>query len=269
MNSRISILLAAIGLILTSLNPSAHAFGGPPGGSFSNGSYFPNDGTFSAVVRGENLTGTVQFSTTAGSGPASSTTQSESLDLGFGASSTSSTTSSGTGGVGSTGIANIFYAGGKGKNNTVGIYQGNSQGSNNPQNSTLTVSFQTDMPGQGEQTITVSRAFTNTTTANGTTTNTTVTFPSKTLIYFDSFLLAGSVVCNTSNSFPNQKFQGFHKDGAILKYIEFPTTTAATPFFQTETLDISITGVRLSNTASSFATSEVTPPSFNEINILE
>lgn len=265
MSSRTSILLAAIGLILPSLNPSAHAFGGRPGGPFSNGSYFPNDGTFSAVVRGENLTGTVQFSTTSGSGPRDAETTS--LEGANNAGTLS--LSQGTGGVGSTGIANIFYAGGKGKNNTVGIYQGNSQGSNNPQNSTLTVSFQTDMPGQGEQTITVSRAFTNTTTANGTTSTETVTFPSKTLIYFDSFLLAGSVVCNTSNSFPNQKFRGFQKDGAILKYIEFPTTTAATPFFQTETLDISITGVRLSNTASSFATSEVTPPSFNEINILE
>ena len=44
--------------------PEAHAFGGAPGGPFSNGSYFPNDGTFSAIIRGTNLVGTAQFSTT-------------------------------------------------------------------------------------------------------------------------------------------------------------------------------------------------------------
>jgi hypothetical protein len=209
--------------------------------------------------------GTVQFSTTGGSGPSNESVTESSTDLSQ-LSVTDSTTTSQTGGLGSTGIATFFYAGG---NNTAGVYRGNSQGSYDPQNSTLAVSFQTDMPGQGQQTITINKTFTNTTTANGTTTNSTITIPSKTLIYFDSFLLAGSVICNTSNAFPNQKFQGFQRNGALLKYIEFPPTTGATPFFEAEPLDISITGVRLSNTASSFATSEVTPPSFNEISILQ
>ncbi|MFM8981986.1 MAG: hypothetical protein ACKOLA_03605, partial [Spartobacteria bacterium] len=77
----------------------AMAFGGRPGGPFSNGSYFPNDGTISAVVRGTNLTGTLQFCTTQGSGPTpSSVSQSGNTTI----------TTSGLGGVGSTGVATIY-----------------------------------------------------------------------------------------------------------------------------------------------------------------
>ena len=95
-----SLLLSAlaVGLVLCT-SSEVRAFGGPPGGPFSNGSYFPNDGTFSAVVRGENLTGTLQFSTTSGAGP-------EAVG--------------GTGGIGSTGVATIYFDG--------DTYQGNSQG---------------------------------------------------------------------------------------------------------------------------------------------
>jgi hypothetical protein len=263
MNSRTSILLAAIGLILPSLNPSAHAFGGPPGGPFSNGSYFANDGTFSAVLRGENLTGTVQFSTTSGSGPRDAETTS--LEGANNAGTLS--LSQGTGGVGSTGVSTIYYAGGRDESNIAGTYLGNAQGSYNPQASSLTVNFQADMPGLGNQTITVSKAFTDTTTENGTTTETTVTFPSKTILYFDSFYMTGSAKCKASNAFPNQKFQG---DGTVLiKYINFPATAGASPVFETKELGINVNGVRLSNTTSSFNTSEVTPPSFNEFSILE
>lgn len=109
-------------LVSLAFTPRAHGFGGPPGGPFSNGSYFPNEGTFSAVVRGENLTGTVQFSTTSGSGGATTTDA----------------------GPGSTGVSTIYFDG--------DTYMGNSQGAYNPQASTMNVNFQGAVQGQGEQT---------------------------------------------------------------------------------------------------------------------
>jgi hypothetical protein len=265
MNSRTSILLAAIGLILPSLNPSAHAFGGPPGGPFSNGSYFPNDGTFSAVLRGENLTGTVQFSTTVGSGPASSTTQSQSIDLAFGASATSSTTSSGTGGVGSTGVATIYYEGDS--------LRGNSQGSNNPANSSMTITFQAGAPGQGQQTIDVKTPVTvlvnlpiqgpDGNITGYVTSNQTSFENTRKFLYFDSLYLSGYANCNTSNAFPNQKFSGSGE--AEFQFLVF---TGNTPFLDAEKIPLKVTGVRLSNTASSFNTSTVQAPSVNEFTVL-
>jgi hypothetical protein len=56
------IIGSLVTLLHFSVSPEARAFGGPVGGPFTNGTYFPNDGTFTAVVR-RNLSGTVQFST--------------------------------------------------------------------------------------------------------------------------------------------------------------------------------------------------------------
>ena len=223
--------------------PEARAFGGAPGGPFSNGSYFPNDGTFSAVVRGENLSGTVQFSTTSGSGET---------------------------GVGSTGVSTIYYDG--------DTYFGNAQGAYNPQASTMAVTFQSDAQGQGEQEFEVSTIvdlgdlITTTTIVNpdGTVVTTdTVTpqreiTPQTSIIYFDSFYLNGFANCKTSNSFPNQKFSG--NGEAELQYLI--TNLGNTPIYDELTIPISVSGVRLSNTASTFNTSEVRPPSVNEVTIL-
>ena len=233
--------------------PEARAFGGAPGGPFSNGSYFPNDGTFSAVVRGENLSGIVQFSTTSGAG-------------------TSAVPGAGgaTGGSGSTGVATIYYDG--------DTYFGNSQGSYNPQASTMAVTFQADAQGQGEQEFEVSTIvdlgdlIETTTTVNpdGTVVTTeTVTpqreiTPQASIIYFDSIYLNGFANCKTSNSFPNQKFSG--NGEAEFQYLI--TNLGNAPIFDAVTIPISVSGVRLSNTASNFNTSEVRPPSVNEVTIL-
>jgi hypothetical protein len=250
--------------------PEARAFGGSPGGPFSNGSYFPNDGTFSAVVRGENLSGTVQFSTTAGAGASGSVSQSSSTTS-LGSLSVSNTTStSSTGGVGSTGVATIYYDG--------DTYFGNSQGSYNPQASTMAVTFQADAQGQGEQEFEVSTIvdlgdlITTTTIVNpdGTVVTTdTVTpqreiTPQTSIIYFDSFYLNGFANCKTSNAFPNQIFSG--KGEARLQYLIQSLGLAPIP--EAVTLPLSVSGVRLSNSASTFNTSEVRPPSVNEVTIL-
>jgi hypothetical protein len=218
--------------------PEARAFGGAPGGPFSNGSYFPNDGTFSAVVRGENLSGTVQYSTTSGSGET---------------------------GVGSTGVSTIFYDG--------DTYIGNSQGAYNPQASTMTVNFQADVEGQGQNTITVQTPVTTTETTNvinpltgqvtPVQTSQTQFVPTREILFFDALYLNGVAECKTSNAFPNQKFTGSGE--AEFQQLEFAGNT---PFLDAVRLPISVSGVRLSNTSSTFATAEVRPPSQNEFSLL-
>ena len=228
------------------------AFGGPPGGPFSNGSYFPNDGTFSAVVRGENLTGTLQFSTTEGAG-APVQLQIEDPDTG------STTLLDTASGQGSTGVATIYFDGDS--------FKGNSQGSLNSEASTMTINFQADIQGQGEQEILVQTPVTTfgTSTTNGTVTNTTSTTfqTTRQILYFDSLYLNGSAECQTSNAFPNQKFEG---DGeAEFQQLVF---TGNTPFLDAVSFPISVSGVRLSNTASSFNVSNVQAPSVNEFSVL-
>ena len=234
----------------------AIAFGGPPGGPFGNGSYFPNDGTFSAVVRGENLTGTLQFSTTSGSGPTPSS---------ISQSGNTTVTTSGLGGVGSTGVATIYFDG--------DTYEGNSQGSLNSQASTMTVNFQADVQQQGQNTIQVQTPVTTEVTTLVQDPITGVVTPVQTeqtefqvtreILYFDSLYLNGAANCKTSNAFPNQKFEGSGE--AEFQHLVF---TGDTPFLDAVTLPISITGVRLSNTAASFNVSDVQPPSVNEFSVL-
>lgn len=223
--------LAAI-LQLTSVT-EARAFGGAPGGPFSNGSYFPNDGTFSAVVRGENLSGTVQFSTSSASA--------------------------------STGVSTIYYDGDS--------YLGNSQGSYNPQSSTMSVNFQADVEGQGQNSIIVQKPVTTTETTNVINPLTGLVTPFQTFqtefvpyreyLFFDSLYLNGYADCKTSNAFPNQKFSG--SGAAEFQQLVF---VGNTPFIDAVSLPISVSGVRLSNTATTFATAEVRPPSQNEFSIL-
>lgn len=228
------LLLASLAAILqlTSVT-EARAFGGAPGGPFSNGSYFPNDGTFSAVVRGENLSGTVQFST-------SSATP-------------------------STGVSTIYYDGDS--------YIGNSQGSMNPQASTISVNFQADVEGQGQNNIVVQKPVTTSETTNVinpltgqvTPVQTTQTdfVPYREYFFFDSLYLNGYADCKTSNAFPNQKFSG--SGTAEFQQLVF---VGNTPFIDAVSLPISVSGVRLSNTSSTFTTAEVRPPSQNEFSVL-
>ena len=263
-----SLLIPAFILGISLAMPSqVRAFGGPPGGPYSNGSYFPNDGTFSAVVRGENLTGTLQFSTTEGSGPtggAVSTT--DKYDFGFGFGETSQTTTQeATGGIGSTGVATIFYDG-----NT---FTGNSQGSPNTVDSTMIVTFQAAIVGQGEQTIEVQTPVTTTETTNvinpltgqvtPVQTSQTEFVPTRKILYYDSLYLNGFAECRTSNKFPNQKFEGTGQ--AEFQKLNF---SGDTPFKEQDIFPVSVTGVRLSNASQAFNTQNIRTPSVNEFSVL-
>lgn len=234
-----------VAMLQLSSAPEARAFGGAPGGPFSNGSYFPNDGTFSAVVRGENLSGTIQFSTTSGPGKITELVE--------------------KGGAGSTGVSTIYYDG--------DTYLGNSQGAYNPQASTMTVNFQADVEGQGQNTITVQTPVTTTETTNVINPATGQVTPVQTsqtefvatreILFFDALYLNGVAECKTSNAFPNQKFSGSGE--AEFQQLEFAGNT---PFLDAVRLPISVSGVRLSNSSSTFATAEVRPPSQNEFSVL-
>jgi hypothetical protein len=172
---------------------------------------------------------------------------------------------SGLGGVGSTGVAVIYFDG--------DTYDGNSQGSLNAQASTMTVNFQANAPGQGEKTIKVKEGVTGqqalpTYGPEGNITgyisvNATSYLDTREIYYFDSLYLNGAANCKTSNSFPNQKFEGTGE--AELQLLVF---TGNTPFLDAVTLPVAITGVRLSNIATSFNVLPVRPPSVNEFSVL-
>lgn len=221
------------------------AFGGAPGGPFSNGSYFPADGTFSAVVRGENLSGVLQFSTTSGSGPVPESGQEvtgnfQPYDPAVDA----------VGGLGSTGVATIYYDG--------DTYAGNSQGASNPAASSMTINFQASLPGQQQQDVSVQQYVQDPGTGDYSVQTT------RRYLYLDSVYLNGFADCRTSNAFPNQKFSGTGE--AELQFLDF---SSGTPVMVAQSLPLSVSGVRLSNDATAFATRNVIPPSVNSLSVLQ
>jgi len=254
-------IASTISALLLATPSRVHAFGGPPGGPFGNGSNFPNDGTFSAVVRGTNLSGTLQFSTTASSGPAgtggtAAAGGANATAAGAGAAAGGGTTAAG--GVGSTGVANIYYSG--------STFTGNSQGTYNASDSGMEVTFQAEAAGQGSGEIVVLRRYVSTSTTNGTTTTTQETLPVSTLTYFDSKTLNGYANCKASNSFPNQKFKGTGE--VVVQELDFNAGNSDPEVVTSEPLEIAVTGVRLSNTASSFQSQTITAPSVVNTTIL-
>jgi len=205
--SRFALLatIAASPLFITDVQ----AFGGKPGGPFSNGTYFPTDGTFSAVLRAPDLVGTLQFSTSSSSA--------------------------------SSGIATIYNEG--------DTYIGNSSGFANPSSKEITVTFQAGSTGRGEHTYSYlsnlgERLF---------------------VEYFDRGYCNCIAICKTSNDFPNQKFSGSGK--VSFQKLEFngdePIYGANFPVLVKSSKNITVTGVRLTNSASEFSSSTVTPPSVN------
>jgi len=195
------------------------AFGGKPGGPFGNGSYFPNDGTFSAVLRAEDLIGTLQFSTSSS---------------------------------GSSGTAVVYDEGTQ--------YIGNSSGVLNPSSKEITIHFQASSVGQGQQSQTYSEI-----TQDVTPLTNSKTTKSSTYQYFDSSFCTGQATCKTKNDFPNQKFSGTGKTDFKKLVSE---GNANFPFVSdTSYKDVTISGVRLSNTATGFNSVNVRPPSVNVTSI--
>ena len=222
--------------------PQASAFGGAPGGPFSNGSYFPNDGTFSAVIRGTNLVGTAQFSTTS--------------------SSVASGAAAGTG-VGSTGVSVIYNEG--------QTYSGNSNGVYDPASEEMIVMFQGSFPGQGQD------SYVTAVTGNANDTEVKLfdsfyingsaicqvanDFPNQT------FKGEGQVNLNFLNfgtKIPELEGndQLLENSGGTLNNPTYSNVPGYNKYFK----KINVTGVRVSNNSSTFTTSTIVPPSVNYYN---
>ena len=248
-----------VAMLQFTLSPEARAFGGSIGGPSGNDSYFSNVGTFSAVIRGKNLVGTVQFSTTDNAG---SSVFSDGNDYYHSVASLSASAISTTGGIGSTGVSVIYNEG--------QTYRGNSNGLYDPSANEMTVMFQGSFPGQGEENF-------KTIIESGSPNPISVK-------YFDAFYINGAAICTVINDYPNQTFKGegqaninfFNFDGAIpLLQGNDQTLTetggsASNPTYSHRVgynkyfKPINVTGVRVSNTASTFATATIVPPSFNK-----
>ena len=248
-----------VAMLQFTLSPEARAFGGSIGGPSGNDSYFSNVGTFSAVIRGKNLVGTVQFSTTDNAG---SSVVADENDYYHSVSALQASAISNTGGIGSTGVSVIYNEG--------QTYRGNSNGIYDPSANEMTVMFQGSFPGQGEENF-------KTIIESGSPNPISVK-------YFDAFYINGAAICTVINDYPNQTFKGegqaninfFNFDGDIpLLQGNDQTLTetggsASNPTYSHRVgynkyfKPINVTGVRVSNTASTFATATIVPPSFNK-----
>ena len=322
--------------ILTS--PVAMAFGGGNGNPFSNGTFFPADGTFQATIRGTNLSGVAVFSTSiegAGggmftvfangntyigntNGSISGDTIAASFEAslpGTGIGTSASTISSvfgktastfASGGTNTTGAqtnstgARTDSVASSGQTNTVGSkgavsrYDlaggGNSTLSafgpaivlltetagvgiaNGPGGITVTpITLTPPLTGlSSASTETVTGALTTTTVTGGTTTVTgaqdtitpDVTTDTYGLIntvanstYNDVLYASGAFTAKLSNSYPNQQFKG---SGTMT--FQNVDTSGAIPQLVSNTVAISVNGVRTSNTVGTYTPVNVEVP---------
>lgn len=243
--------------VLTS--PIAMAFGGGNGSPFSNGTFFPNEGTFQTTVRGLNLSGVATFST----GTSSSN-------------STSTSTSSGTftvvyQGLSYTGNVDASYDAAAAQ--IAATMEASVTGTGNgtlTTNSTQTLSSTYGVVGT--QTDVIELPSTSVTSFTGNITvvpggQTTVTSNilgwqdtiytyDTTTKYQDTYYVSGSFAAKLQNSYPNQIFKG--KGSMTFTSINF---TLSPPVLASATVAISVKGVRISDTVQSYADQTVQAPS--------
>ena len=196
-SAALATLIAAI--FTTDLHAGASNKNGNP---FGNGSFFSNTGTFSAVVRGSNLSGTVYFSTGTDSNSASTTS--------------------------SSGSSEIVYEG--------YTYTGNSQAAWNPSSSAISGQLNGGQLLSGTNSSSVISPLpptiiekvtntivtntsvdpftgaTNSTASNITTTNMIVIGSVGKNTFNDSLYMSGNFLGNVNNSYPNQTFSAYGTD---------------------------------------------------------
>ena len=284
MNFRQFPLIGAACLTLCAAIPSTlHAGASNKNGNpFGNGTFFSNSGTFSAVIRGENLSGTMLFST--------------------GVNDSGSATNGGAAmSPGTGGMTVIVFQG-----NT---YQGNAIGTWNPSSGNVSGQFwggqtlsgsnsstifpqlantngHTEINAKGEtytvydwpRVIQVQSnqlvTYTNTNTgapyySNVIITNTIAVEPVGTNYYQDSVYMNGSFQGTMQNSYPNQTFNasGNISQQQLLQTAQtnFSGNEGTTPQLYSPLLNIAITvsGVRISDTYTTFnSISNAVPYSF-------
>jgi len=245
--------IALAALIVSIFSTNLHAGASNKNGNpFGNGTFFSNTATFSAVVRGENLSGTVYFSTGV---------------------------STNTFDAGSQGSTVIVYEG-----NT---YNGNASGMWNPSSSVIsgqiwggqTLSgtnsttiypevYNTNFPYAILTTnqffvtnISIIGPITNITTVPATLTNTVYVEPVGNNSYNDSVYMNGSFYGNVQNSYPNQTFNA---SGTLLQTELIPQVagsgstnnegTVPVQLASPLSIAVSVQGVRISDEVTQFTT---------------
>jgi hypothetical protein len=245
----IALATLIVSIFATDLHAGASNKNGNP---FGNGTFFSNTATFSAVVRGENLSGTVYFSTGVGTN---------------------------TFDAGSQGSTVIVYEG-----NT---YNGNASGMWNPSSSVIsgqiwggqTLSgtnsttiypevYNTNFPYAILTTnqffvtnISIVGPITNITTVPATLTNTVYVEPVGNNSYNDSVYMNGSFYGNVQNSYPNQTFNA---SGTLLQTELIPQAagsgstnnegTVPVQLASPLSIAVSVQGVRISDEVTQFTT---------------
>lgn len=268
MNFRPFPLIGAACLTLLAANPaSLHAGASNKNGNpFGNGTFFSNTGTFSAVIRGENLSGTMLFSTGVNS-------------------TVNSNSSGGSAGQlpGSGGSTVIVFQGNTYQGNAAGMWNPSSgsvsgqfwggqtlSGSNNsvifPQATNNEIDIITGQPVwpkiiqvQSNQLV----SYTNTNTgqpyfSNLVVTNTIAIEPVGTNSYQDSVYMNGSFQGQMQNAYPNQTFtasgtavqQQLTQPGAVTDGSEGTVPVQYAPLLN---IPVTVQGVRISDTYSTYA----------------
>ncbi|MFZ0615318.1 MAG: hypothetical protein WAN16_02570 [Chthoniobacterales bacterium] len=257
MTPRCFVLSFFLLIALLACSPKTHAGASNKNGNpFGNGTFFQTTGTFSAVVRGPNLSGTTVFSTGV---------------------NTNSTNSS------SSGTTTISYLGSDGAR--AGIYIGNASGFWNPSSGSINGQLWGGLRLSGSNSTTIwpqiynTNIFpvpintlsntvttvtevdifgvTNSYVTNIVTTNTIYVMPYGSNSLNDTAYMSGNFSGNTANSYPNQTFTA---QGALVQQQLAPqvvdTAEGTVPVQMAPDLQIPITvqGMRVSDNYSSFNT---------------
>ncbi|MEI6377612.1 MAG: hypothetical protein WCO97_10505 [bacterium] len=208
------------------------------GNPFGNGTFFQTTGTFSAVVRGENLSGTMLFSTGVST-------------------NTAVTNSSGT--------TTISYLGSSDGSTRAGIYLGNAVGMWDPSSGAISGQLWGGLALSGVSNTTVWPEIYNqplfpspivTVSATGVT-NTIFVQPVGNNSFNDTASMSGNFSGSTQNKYPNQTFTA---QGTLIQQQLYPqvvdTAEGTVPVQMAADLQIPITvqGIRVSDSYSAFNT---------------
>lgn len=260
-------LAAALAILPVLTSPLALALGSGNGDPFSNGTFFPNEGTFQTTVRGLNLSGVATFSTGTSNSTSTSSTSGTFTVAYQGLSYTGNVDASvdSAGGTIAATMEASVSRGGNGTatdtvSSTYGVIGTTTHTSMSVTMQTTTTQVVTDntanVPPGGIVTTT-------------TTVNAPITLMSSTPVdvsgwtdtiatskYQDSLYTSGSFTAKLKNSYPNQIFKG--KGSMEFTSINFDLLP---PALVTTKVAISVKGSRTSDTVQSYTDQTVQAPS--------
>jgi hypothetical protein len=229
----------SLAVLLACMIPQVQAGASNKNGSpYGNGTFFQTTGTFSAVVRGENLSGTMLFSTGVST-------------------NTADTNSSGT--------TTISYLGSSDGFSRAGMYIGNATGMWDPSSGAISGQIWGGQNISGSNSVTVYPEMYNqplfpapiTTVSAAGVTNTIYVQPVGSNSFNNTAYMSGNFSGSTQNKYPNQTFTA---QGTLVQQQLYPqivdTSEGTVPVQMAGDLQIPITvqGIRVSETYSSFNT---------------